>query len=104
MAGRKPHGDKALTGAERQARYRAAHADGAPRVRYRKPADRRSRAQRWRDAVAELLALQADYQAWRDALPANLAESATAAALAAICELDLADLESVEPPLGYGRD
>jgi len=43
MAGRKPLGEKAMTSAERQARYRAAHADGAPKIRYRKPADRRSR-------------------------------------------------------------
>ena len=96
--------EKALTPAERQARYRAAHLDGAPRLRYRKPADRRSQAQRWRDAVAELLALQADYQAWRDALPENLADSATAAALEAICELDLSELEAIESPRGFGRD
>ena len=89
--------------AERQARYRAAH-KGKEHVRYRRPADRRSRAQRWRDAVAELVALQQDYQAWSDALPDNLADSATAAALAAICEIDLSELEAVEPPRGYGRD
>jgi hypothetical protein len=103
MAGRKPIGDKPLTGAERQARYREAH-KGKVRVRYRRPADRRSRAQRWRAAVAELLALQADYLAWRDALPANLADSATSAALEAICGLDLSELEAVDPPRGYGRD
>ena len=34
--------------------------------------DRRTRPQRWRDAVAELLALQAEYAAWRDALPDSL--------------------------------
>ena len=63
--GPKPLGERAMTPAERQARYRAAHAaDTAAtvKVRYRKPADRRSRPQRWRDAVAELLELQADYQ------------------------------------------
>jgi hypothetical protein len=85
MPGRKPLADKAFTPAERQARYREAHKDGTPRIRYRKPTDRRSRAQRWRDAVAELIALQEDYRAWRDALPANLAESSTAQALEAIC-------------------
>ncbi len=46
MAGRKPLGTKAMTPAERQARFRAAHADGAPKVRYRRPGDRRSRPQR----------------------------------------------------------
>jgi hypothetical protein len=34
--GRKPQGDQSLTGAERQARYRARHAR-APVVRYRRP-------------------------------------------------------------------
>jgi hypothetical protein len=72
-----------MTLAERQARYRAAHADGAPKIRYRKPADRRSRPQRWRDAVAELVELQEEYRAWFDALPPSLADSATADALRA---------------------
>jgi hypothetical protein len=54
-----------MTHAERQARYRANHVAGGPKVRYRKPADRRSRPQRWHDAVAELTELQAEYQTWR---------------------------------------
>ena len=66
-------------------------------------ADRRSRPQRWRDAVAELAELQGDYQAWLDALPPSLADSATADALRAICDLDLSVLE-IEPPRGFGRD
>ena len=41
--GPKPIGDHTMTSAERQARFRAAHAYGAPKIRYRKPADRRSR-------------------------------------------------------------
>lgn len=93
-----------MTLAERQARFRAAHADGAPKVRYRKPSDRRSRPQRWRDAVTELVELQGDYQAWLDALPLSLAESATADALRAICDLDLSELQGIEPPRGFGRD
>ena len=104
MPGRKPLGDRPMTLAERQARYRASHADGAPKIRYRKPTDRRSRPQRWRDAVAELVELQGDYQEWLDALPPSLADSATADALRAICDLDLSELESVEPPRGFGRD
>lgn len=105
MPGPKPVGERALTPAERQARYRAAHASPAPavKVRYRKPTDRRSRPQRWRDAVAELLELQADYQTWLDGLPESLADSATADALRTVCELDVAALE-VEPPRGFGRD
>ena len=54
--------------------------------------------------MAELLELQIDYQAWLDALPENLAVSATADALREICGLDLSELTSVEPPRGFGRD
>ncbi len=61
-------GDRAMTAAERQARYREAHADGAPKIRYRRPGDRRSRPARWRDAVAELVELQDEYQTWLDSL------------------------------------
>jgi len=104
MAGRKPLGDRPMTPAERQARFRAAHADGAPKVRYRRPIDRRSRPQRWRAAVAKLVSLQDEYRAWLDSLPDNLAESATAQALRAVCDLDLSELDSVEPPRGFGRD
>ncbi len=102
--GPKPSGDKPMTGAERQARFRATHPDGTSRIRYRRPADRRSRAQRWGAAVAELVALQDDYRRWLQSLPQNLEASATAEALRTICDLDLSDLESVEPPRGFGRD
>jgi hypothetical protein len=102
--GRRPQGDKALTGAERQARYRAAHAAGAPPIRRRPASDRRSRPQRWRDAVAQLIDIQADRQAWLDALPESLQQGAAAEALQAICRIDLAELEAVEPPRGFGRD
>jgi hypothetical protein len=89
--GRQPDGDNALTDAERQARYRARHKDhnAPPTIRYRRPTDRRAKPQRWRDAVAELLHLQAEYAAWCDALPDNLRDSATAEALQAIVDLDL---------------
>ena len=102
--GRKPEGDRAMTTAERQARFRAAHADGSPKVRYRRPGDRRSRPQRWHDAVSELVTLQAEYRDWLDILPPNLEGSATAEALRSICDLDLSDLEQIEPPRGFGRD
>jgi hypothetical protein len=75
-----------------------------PLVRYRRPIDRRTRPQRWRDAVAELLALQAEYATWCDALPENLRDNATAEALQAIVDLDLDVLNDVELPRGYGRD
>jgi hypothetical protein len=97
-------GDRAMTDAERQARYRAARATGAPVLRTRRPADHRGRARRWLDAVAELTVLQAQYAAWLDALPDGLRDSATAEALQTICDLDLADLQAINPPRGFGRD
>jgi precorrin-6x reductase len=60
-----------MTGAERQARYRAAHANGTPVIRIRRPADRRSRIQRWSDTIAALVNLQEEYSHWLDALPDN---------------------------------
>ena len=59
----------APSNAQRQRRYRERRRDGAPPIRYRRPRDRRSRPQRWRDAVETLMALQAEYQDWLDALP-----------------------------------
>lgn len=93
-----------MSNAERQSRYRAAHAADSPVIRYRRAADHRSRAQRWRDAVALLLALQAEYRAWLEALPDSLQDSATAQALQAIDELDLDELQALNPPRGFGRD
>jgi hypothetical protein len=75
-----------------------------PVVRTRRPADHRGRAKRWQDTVAALMALQAEYAAWLENLPANLQDSATAEALVAICELDLGELQTIEPPRGFGRD
>lgn len=95
-----------LSNAERQARYRARRklAESSPRRQARRIADRRSRPQRWKDAVAELLALQAAYAAWLETLPDTLAETPTAEALQAIVDLDLDALIDVQLPLGYGRD
>ena len=75
-------GERAMTDAERQARYRAARATGAPVIRTRRPADHRSRARRWDDTVAELTKLQAEYDAWLQNLPDNLQDTATARSLA----------------------
>ena len=104
--GRQPEGERSLSNAERQARYRARRAaqQPAPVVRYRRPADQRTRAQRWHDTVAGLIALQAEYAAWHDVLPDNLRDTATRAALQAIVDLDLDDLISIEPPRRFGRD
>ena len=104
--GRKPEAEHALSNAERQARYRARRQVQQPQaaIRRRAAADRRSRAQRWQDAVAELLALQAEYAAWSDTLPESLRDSATAEALQAIIDLDLDNLAEIRPPRGFGRD
>ncbi len=101
---RRTDGEGAFSNAERQARHRARVAEQAPVVRYRRPADRRSRSQRWRDTVADLLALQTEYIAWLNVLPDSLHGSATAEALQAIADLDLDALADIEPPRGYGRD
>ena len=100
-----PQSGHALSNAERQARHRARQAEQTgSTIRYRRPADRRTRPQRWNDAVAELLALQADYATWADALPDALRETATAEALQAVVDLDMTDLAEIKPPRGYGRD
>jgi len=101
---RKPIGDRPMTDAERQARHRAAREAAQPIIRIRRPADLCSRAQRWRDAVAALVALQEQYVAWQEAMPPSLQDGATAQALDIICEFDLADLQAIEPPRGFGRD
>jgi hypothetical protein len=104
--GREPEGEAPLSNAERQARWRARHKEEQPTVivRARRPVDRRSRIQRWRDAAGELVDIQADCAAWLDALPESLRGTATAEALQAIVDLDLDALTTIEPPRGYGRD
>ena len=104
--GRKPQGERALTGAERQARYRQRQADNrtAPTRRLPRPIRQASRPQQWHGAVATLLRLQAKYAAWLDALPEALRDSSTGEALQAIVDLDLDELASIEPPRGFGRD
>jgi len=101
---RHPIGDRAMTDAERQARHRASCAAGVAAIRSRRPTGHCSRARRWQDSVATLAALQAEYAAWLENLPANLQDTATAEALVAICELDLGELQAIEPPRGFGRD
>jgi hypothetical protein len=97
---RPPIGDNPMTGAERQARYRAARMSDAPVIRLRRPADRRSRIQRWYDTIAALTGRQVGYCAWLEALPDNQRDSATAEALLAIVDLDLSGLQAIEPRAG----
>jgi hypothetical protein len=61
------------------------------------------REQRRADALAELRALQAEYQAWRGYLSESLADSSTAELLEEIFDIDL-DALDVELPRGFGRD
>jgi transposase len=67
-----------MTGAERQARWRVARSAGKPVVRTRPPTDRRSRVQRWNDAVASIEAQMgqhiADLDLKIDALERQLLE------------------------------
>ena len=101
---RKSIGERPMTDAERQARHRAARATGAPVVHTRRPPDHRGRARRWHDAVAELTALQAQYATWLEALPDNLQDGVTADALRSVCDIDLTELQAIDPPRGFGRD
>ena len=104
---RKLIGETAMTDAERQTRYRAARKAEIPVMRRLRPMDsmdHRSRAKRWRDAVTELLELRSQDQAWLEAIPDNLRDGTTAEALQTICDFDLAELQYIEPPRGFGRD
>ena len=115
MPGPPPCGDRAATPAERSAAYKARRkatpAAAVPTkapviVRYRRPADRRSRPQQWADAVQTLADHMDQFQEWRDNLPPSLANGATAEALDAVLELRgcVEELQAVELPKGFGRD
>jgi hypothetical protein len=54
--------------------------------------------------VATLIALQDEYRAWLDNLPASLEASRLADKLQTVAELDLEELCAIDPPRGYGRD
>lgn len=114
MPGPQPRGDRAATQAERAAAYRARRKAAAADVpakpplviRYRRPADRRSRPQQWADAVQTLADLLDQFEEWRNKLPSSLENSATAEALDAVLELrcHVEDLQAAELPKGFGRD
>lgn len=97
----------ALTSAERQRAYISRLKAGIPTPpRRRKAIDRRSKPQRWGDAVGELLSLLDDYQTARDNTPDSLAESVYVEKLDAILELrELVEmLADADLPKGFGRD
>ena len=68
------------------------------------------RPRRWAAAVTTLVELPDQYRDWLDNLPASLESSRLAEKLQAILgssprtELDLEELQAVDPPRGYGRD
>jgi hypothetical protein len=106
--GRRPEGETALTGAERQARYRLRSGPTPERASAQVPPRRPSRghslSRRWHDTVTGLVALQAEYARWLDALPEATRETATGEALQAMVDLDLEDIAAIQPPRGFGRD
>jgi hypothetical protein len=75
-------------------------------VRYRRPADRRSRPERWADSVQTLADMLDQFQEWRDNLPSSLEDSPTVEALDAVLELRgrVEDLQAAQLPKGFGRD
>ena len=105
-SGRLPEGSAALSNAERQARPRAKMLTLQPPLAIKRPqaAARRSRSKRWNNALAEMIAVQAECAAWFDALPESLRDSATAVALQDLIDLDLDAISAVQPRRGYGRD
>ena len=93
-----------LSPAERQARRRAKLRRHTPRPPATPTLRIPPRPKRWAAAVAALVNLQEEYRAWLDNLPPNLESSPLADKLQAIAELDLEELQAIEPPRGYGRD
>jgi hypothetical protein len=51
-----------------------------------------------------MIAVQTECAAWFDALPESLRDSATAAALQEMIDLDLDAIAAIQPPRRYGRD
>src|SRR6516225_9113936 len=89
-----------MSPAERQARHRAMlHRPNDPQSGL--PTPRQSRAGGLEQGRVKL---QEEYRAWLDNMPANLEGSPLADKLQAISELDLEELQAIEPPRGYGRD
>ena len=97
-------GSTPMTPAERQARHRAKLREPSQATPRATPRRVPPRPQQWAAAVATLVNLQDQYRAWLDNLPANLEGSRLAEKLLAITELDLQELQAIDPPRGYGRD
>jgi hypothetical protein len=106
--GRRPEGEQALTGAERQARYRRRAGQlwehGPVQVMSRRLPRGPTLSRRWNDTVAGLVALRDEYARWLEALPEATRDSATGEALQAMVDLDLEEITAIQPPRGFGRD
>jgi hypothetical protein len=106
--GRRPEGERALTGAERQARYRQrpgqAREQGPVQAIPRRLPRGPTLSRRWTDAVAGLVALRDEYARWLEALPEPTRDSATGEGLQAMVDLDLEEIIAIQPPRGFGRD
>ena len=103
--GRKPHGNAAMTGAERQARHRARLAGQASQPE--PPASPRrapGRQKRWDAGIAMLQAVRAECAEWFDRLPDALRDTPTGEALQAVIDIDLDEIATIKLPRGYGRD
>ena len=93
-----------LTAAERQARSRAKLREQSGPLPATLAQRLPPRPTRWAAAVATLAALHDEYCAWFDNLPDNPDGSRFADKLHAIDELDLEELQAIDPPRRYGRD
>ena len=125
--GRRPEGEEALSGAERQARYRqrlelaleqpsdqtrrhaptpgrSGRGEGDAPAAPRKPPRGPSLLQRWDDMVAGLVGTRAQYVRWFEAMPEATRDTATGEALQAMVDLDLEEIMAIRPPRGFGRD
>nr|WP_294565596.1 hypothetical protein [uncultured Rhodopila sp.] len=95
-----------MTPAERQRRHRLKMSAGAPAIRYKQPADRRTKPQMWADAVQTLGWLLEHYEHWHEHAPSGSWNTATADRLEDLLALKphLAKLAAAKLPSGYGRD
>jgi hypothetical protein len=93
-----------MTPVERQVRHRARLRQHTRTTRHRRRRPSRHGPGGWAAAVAALINLQDEYRAWLNNLPPNLEGSRLAAKRQAVAELSLEELQTIDPPRGYGRD
>lgn len=101
-SGRMPGGSAALSNAERQARPRAKMMALQPPLAIKRSmlGARRCRSKRWNDALAEMVAVQSECDAWFDALSESLRDSANGEQASRPCRPDHPSLTVVHPMVG----